>query len=117
MKTLPHSQAFLLRNVNIEVVQAWRGWYFLHMNSVKSREGVERPHLYVGIPVLRTGKRTKVVGNLLHLPSYSYRGGGGGGGGGKYHTHQTLNSKFEKTCKTLPFCSENWSYFDCVIVT
>ena len=76
MKTLPHSQASLLRNTNIEVVQAWRGWYFfLHMNSVKSREGVERSHLYVGIPVLRTGKRTKIAGNLLHLPSYSYQGG------------------------------------------
>ena len=49
--------------------------FFLHMNSVKSREGVERSHLYVGIPVLRTGKRTKIAGNLLHLPCYSYQGG------------------------------------------
>ena len=40
--TEPHSQASLLQNVNIEVVQAGPD-IFSHVSSVKGREGVERP--------------------------------------------------------------------------
>ena len=28
-------------NVNVEVVQAWRGWYFSHVTTIKGRQRVE----------------------------------------------------------------------------
>ena len=55
--------------------------------------------MYVSIPILRTGKRTKVT-------YYTYLAiaieGGGGRGGGKYHTHQIHSlKKHAKLCLSV----------------
>ena len=43
---------------------------FCHVKSAKGREEVERTSLCVGVRKLRTGKRPKVAGNLVHISSY-----------------------------------------------
>ena len=41
----------MLWNTSIEVVQAWRAWYFCHVKAlIKVREGVEKPYLCMGVP-------------------------------------------------------------------
>ena len=60
----------MLQNVNIEVVQVWRAWYFSHVRSGKDRREVDATLIVCGRMRLRTEKGMKVVGNLLHVSSY-----------------------------------------------
>ena len=60
----------MLRNANIEVVEAWRTWYFFHVRSGKGRCEVDATLIVHGCMRLRTEKGTEVAGNLLHVSSY-----------------------------------------------
>ena len=71
-----HSQAFLLWNTDIEVVQVGRAWDFLLLFFIsrEQRQGQRRGRetlIVRGHPQrLITGKRAKLAGNLLHVSSY-----------------------------------------------
>ena len=43
---------------------------FCHVKSAKGRKEVEKLNCAWAYPRLRTGKRAKVAGNLLHVSSY-----------------------------------------------
>ena len=62
---LPHSG-----NANIEVVQAGRAWYFSHVNTIKGREGAEKP-VHGCIWNLRTWKRMQIAERVTY---YTYWG-------------------------------------------
>ena len=80
---------------------------FSHMSSAKGREGVERPYLCVGIPEdleqEKEGRATyytylAIGGRVSYIPSVECK-------------------VCWITCKTLPFCFKNLSYFDYTILT
>ena len=59
----------LAPNPNIEIMQAWRAWYFLSREKCKGREGVERLRAWA---YLKTQNREKSEGSwqLIHVSCY-----------------------------------------------
>ena len=60
----------MLRNTNIEVVQACRAWlFFLKCEQRQGLEGIERPYLCIGIPETQQEKRGQQATYYIY-PSY-----------------------------------------------
>ena len=63
---LPHSGM-----KTFEVMRVWRTWYFFsHEHRQRLTRGRHHLNCAWAYPRLRTGKRVKVAGNLLHVSSY-----------------------------------------------
>ena len=80
--------------------------FFSHVSTAEGRMEVERPQLRGEYPRLRTGKRAKVVANLLHVSSY--------------HSWISYTASVEcivrwTTCKMLTFCFSPISITSCYI--
>ena len=105
---VPGSQAPRLQNVNTEGVESLV--FFCNVKSAKGRERVARETLIVRgrTQRLRTGKRVKVAGYLLHVSCYW----GANIINPKRSTHGWLNN-----LENVAFQFQKlWSYFDYIMV-